>query len=96
MGYISNSRSKHGFCNEIEVTIEVQAYAEDDYGYEVIQVYDKTEGSIIDLTEFPDKERREIDKLAEELAANNAYDVWIEACICKADFEYDRMKEEGW
>lgn len=93
MDYTKRFDSEHfntdGLCHRIMVTIDLEAYAEDDYGFEITELYDVESDVYRDLKDFPINEQKKIEKLAENLASENAYEAYMEQMISMADSRMD-------
>ena len=71
-------------CSVLEVEVQIEAYDEDDYGFDVT-IYD-IDGNEVKESLLSKKEVSQIYQFADEIARENAYEAYIEAGVGAADF----------
>lgn len=81
-------------CNTITVEISVDARDPDDAPtFEIESIFDETANVERKYEDFSQEEQSKIDKLAEELAYENAYDAYQSYLESEGDRLYDAWKD---
>lgn len=81
----SDGHNTSGLCDEIEIEIRIHALNEDEAGWEYENIYNKTKDVVMCESDFSKKELVRIEKIADRYAQDNAYDVYFESLIDKAE-----------
>lgn len=89
----SSSYGRGPFTTRLQITVELGPGTQEEG--EVLEVLAETaDGTLLDLVEnLSDGEQKELWRLAEELAYENAYDLWFEGQLSQADALHDSWKD---
>jgi hypothetical protein len=88
----SNEYTTEGFCNDIEVTVNVESENGTDYTHDIVYIYDETVGVERLLASFSKKEQQKMERMAEQVANEAANDAYQSLMEYKADIMLDIMK----
>lgn len=80
-------------CNQITVEVNVDARCDDDYSYDIESIFDETAQCERPLESFTATEQAMIEKKADELASENAYEAYHDYLCAKGDRDYDDWKD---
>jgi hypothetical protein len=77
------------------LTIEIVIYAnEDEAWFDSLEIYDET-GLLMSESDLGTSEMRLVNELADEIASDNAQEVYLESRIAQGDALYDQYKDMG-
>lgn len=89
----SDSRAIDGRVARLEIEVSIVASSEDEAWGEVESIKDLERDVFLDLKDLPEVEQRQIQTAADEIAYENAHDVWLEQGIARAEAAYDAWKD---
>lgn len=95
-GFISDSIDESEEGTQITVTVDVYGTENGEGRIENFNLYDEEYGVDRTLEHFSKKERKYIEKCMEEIAADKAYNDWLDEVDAQGDIKYQATKEKKW